>query len=209
MATKTKLHVDRNSCMTIMAVFLTINIFAQTTPQMREERFKKMEPKMIYPMIKGSFLSGILPVEGITNKPDPAEEVKLMFDFTQATSEGNQANKVNEGLEEVARVMNLHVAAGVPKEKIKTVVVFHAGSILTVMHDAFYQKNFQATNPNIPLLEKLKEAGCTFVICGQSLALREIPSDNLLPFIEVAMAAKTTLTKYHALGYFKFEVKGG
>jgi intracellular sulfur oxidation DsrE/DsrF family protein len=131
-----------------------------------------------------------------------------MFDFTQATSSGNQATKVNEGLTEVARVINLHAAAGTPKEKIKVVIAFHAASIATVMNHAFYQKQYQTNNPNEALLNQLNDLGCNLVICGQSLQLRDIPATNLLSFIKVGLAAKTTLTKYHQQGYFLFEIKG-
>jgi intracellular sulfur oxidation DsrE/DsrF family protein len=176
--------------------------------QNRDERFKKFEGKMIFPVLNAGYLSGVLPVENISEKPDPNAEVKLMFDFTQATSTGNQAQKVNEGLSEVVRVLNLHAAAGVPKEKIKAVVVFHAASITTVMNDAFYQKQYQLNNPNAALLKELNDFGCNLVICGQSLQLREVLTTNLLPFIKVAAAAKTTLSKYHQQGYFLFEIKG-
>jgi intracellular sulfur oxidation DsrE/DsrF family protein len=189
---------------------LTTIAFAQnpTNAQIREERFKKLESKMIFPVINAGYLSGVLPMDQISERVDPNAEVKLMFDFTQATSTGNQATKVNEGLAEVARVINLHAAAGTPKEKIKAVVVFHAASIATVMNDAFYQKQYQTNNPNAALLNQLNGLGCNLVICGQSLQLRDIPATNLLPFMKVAIAAKTTLTKYHKQGYFPFEIKG-
>jgi intracellular sulfur oxidation DsrE/DsrF family protein len=176
--------------------------------QNRDERFKKLEGKMIFPVLNAGYLSGVLPVDNIAEKPDPNTEVKLMFDFTQATSSGNQAQKVNEGLSEVVRVLNLHAAAGIPKDKIKAIIVFHAASITTVMNDAFYQKQYQLNNPNAALLKELNDFGCNLVICGQSLQLREVPTTNLLPFIKVAVAAKTTLSKYHQQGYFLFEIKG-
>ncbi|MCU0389155.1 MAG: DsrE family protein [Chitinophagaceae bacterium] len=196
----------------LAALFLSVKniVFAQnpSNAQTREERFKKLESKMIFPVINAGYLSGVLPVGQPSEKPDPNAEVKLMFDFTQATSSGNQATKVNEGLAEVARVINLHAVAGTPEEKIKAVIVFHAASITTVMNDAFYQKQYQTNNPNALLLSKLNDLGCNLVICGQSLQLRDIPASNLLPFMKVAVAAKTTLTKYHQQGYFLFEIKG-
>ena len=207
-----KRNIIQSKAATLILITLGMYAFptlSQTsTLQQREERFKKLESKMIYPLVNAGYLSGVLPVENLKEKPDPSQEVKLMFDFTQATSAGNQATNINEGLAEVARVLNLHALAGTPREKIKAVVVFHAGSIATVMNDAYYQKQYQTHNPNAALLQQLKDAGCHLVICGQSLQLREIPDSNLLPFIQVAVAAKTTLTKYHQQGYFLFEIKG-
>ncbi len=180
---------------------------AQKTPaQIREERFNALADKMIYPLIKGSPLTGVLPVAGIQNQPDISKEVKLVFDFTQATTEGKQATKVNEGIEEVARILNLHAAAGIPKEKIKAVVVFHAASIVSVMNDTYYQQNFKTGNPNQPMLQQLLALGAQLVICGQSLQLRNMPATALLPGLQVALAAKTTLTKYEGEGYSRFEI---
>jgi intracellular sulfur oxidation DsrE/DsrF family protein len=194
----------------LMGLVHTFSITAQTTQASptRDERLKKQESKMVFPMIKGSYLSGVIPVENAALKAGPNETVKLMFDFTQATSAGKQANKVNEGLEEVARILNIHVVSGVKKENIKAVIVFHAGSIMSVLSDNYYQQNYQAANPNIAMLNQLQAAGVELYICGQSLALREISASMVLPQVKVALAAKTTLTHFDALGYYEFVIKG-
>lgn len=175
-------------------------IEAQTSTT-REELFKKMESKMIFPVIKGSPLCGVIPIDQITNKPDPNKEVKLIFDFTKASTPGKQAESINAGLEEIARVMNLHVAAGVPKEKLKTIIVFHSGAIFSVMNDNYYFDNYKAGNPNADILSQLKSAKTEMIICGQSLALRDIAQSNLFDYIQVAFSAKTTITKYLQEGY--------
>lgn len=152
-------------------------------------------------------MSGIIPVENITNSLDPKKDVKLIFDFTQSTSAGNQANKVNEGLEEVGRVLNLHIAAGVKKEKLRVVIIFHSGSILSILSDEYYQKTYQSNNPNQDIIHQLSTAGVQMVICGQSLALRNISHKEVIPIVQVAMSAKTTLSKYGAAGYYYFSIK--
>jgi intracellular sulfur oxidation DsrE/DsrF family protein len=194
----------------LMGLVNAFSSTAQTTQvaPTRDDRLKKQESNMVFPMIKGSYLSGVIPVENAALKAGPNETVKLMFDFTQATSAGKQATKVNEGLEEVARILNIHVVSGVKKENIKAVVVFHAGSILSVLSDNYYQQNYQSANPNIAMLNQLQAAGVELYICGQSLALREIPAAMVLPQVKIAVAAKTTLTHFDALGYYEFVIKG-
>lgn len=198
----------RLAALMLLVVVNTLTISAQTTQPSptREERLKKQESKMVFPLVKGSFLSGVIPVEDITSKPDPAKQVKLIFDFTQSTSTGKQATKINEGLEEVARILNLHIASGVKKEKLKAVIIFHSGSILSVLSNEFYQQKYQSNNPNLDMLGQLNAAGVEMIICGQSLALREIEHRLLLPQVKIALAAKTTLTKYHGEGYFEFPI---
>lgn len=203
------MNITKNFCyLGAMVILVTSNLplLAQTSPT-REELLKKQESKLIFPLINGGVSCGVVPVQNITSMPDPKKEVKLIFDFTQATSTGNQAKKINEGLEEVARILNLHIAAGVKKEKLKAVIVFHSGSITSVMTNEFYQQKFQATNPNLDILGQLSLAGVELVICGQSLALREIPHPNVLPQVKIAYAAKTTLSKYQGDGYVEFPIK--
>jgi len=199
----------RHAVFVLLGVVNTLSIHAQTAQASptRDERLKKQESKMVFPLIKASYLSGVIPVENAALKAGPNEQVKLMFDFTQATSAGKQATKVNEGLEEVARILNIHVLSGIKKENIKAVVVFHAGSIISVLSENYYQQNYQAANPNIAMLNQLQAAGVELYICGQSLALREIPASMVLPQVKVALAAKTTLTHFDALGYYEFVIK--
>jgi intracellular sulfur oxidation DsrE/DsrF family protein len=173
----------------------------------RDERLKKQESKMVFPFVKGSYLSGVIPVENPSLKADPNKTVKLIFEFTQATSAGKQATGVNEGLEELARILNLHILSGVKKEKLKAAVVFHAGAIMSVLSDNYYQQNYQKANPNLNLLNQLVAAGVDLYICGQSLVLREIPSSMVLPEVKVAVSAKTTLSHFAAEGYYEFLIK--
>lgn len=194
----------------LLAILSQIDAHAQTSPTgpTREERMKKQEGKMVYPFLKVGHLSGVIPVEDISVKPDPSKEVKLIFDFSQATSKGNQVTRINEGLEEVVRTLNLHMAAGVKKEKLKAAIVFHAGSVVTVLNDDYYRQQFQTTNPNLPLLQQLSAAGVELIICGQSLALREFSHSLLIPQIKIALSAKTTLTSYAGKGFFQFDISG-
>lgn len=191
------------ACLAI--TFLQSLLHAQPT---RMERFKKLAPQMVYPFMKGSFMSGVIPVSNLSEMPDTNREYKLIFDFTQASAPGTQTIEMNPGLDEVARILNLHMAAGIPRSKIKAVVVFHAGSIPILLQEAAHQSLLKVSNPNIAFLTELNTLGCRLVVCGQSLALREIPAGQLLPFIHIALAAKTTITKYYQEGYYVFEIKG-
>lgn len=183
-------------------------LFGQTKPApTREEIFAKQESKMIYPLIKSGPLSGVLPVEYVTNSPKPNKTVKLIFDFTQSTSSGHQADKVNEGFEEVARILNLHIASGTKKDKLKAIIVLHSGSILSVFNNEFYRQKFKTDNPNLNIIHQLTKAGVMFVVCGQSLALRDFSHELLLPEAGLAFSARSTLTKYAAQGYYTFQIK--
>ncbi len=198
-----------------LSAFFAVFIFASTAIQAqtqntaavsREERFTKLEPKMIYPLIKGSKMTGVIPIENISNKPDTDKELKLIFDFTQGTFNNAQGTHVNEGLEEVGRIMNLHIAAGYKKENLKTIIIFHSASLLSILNNEYYQKAYGKPNPNNDLFSQFQKAGTGLIVCGQSLQFRELSHTELLPSIQIAFSAKTTLSKYQDKGYIVFTI---
>lgn len=195
----------------IVSAFFSVSLYAQESkteskPISKEDRFAKLEPKMVFPLIKGSKMTGVVPVDFITNAPDTEEEMKLVFDFTQSTANNAQASHVNEGLEEVIRILNLHLASRFKRENLKAVVVFHSASILSIMNDKYYQKTYKTKNPNVDLINQLLKNNIEMVVCGQSILLRELSPDNFLPNIQFALSAKTTLSKYQNKGYILFDI---
>ena len=201
-------HLISHNCILIVVfALLSVSIVAQDSkPISKEDRFAKLESKMIFPMIKGSKMTGVVPVDFITNAPDKEEKMKLVFDFTQNTANNAQGTHVNEGLEEVIRVLNLHIASGFKKENLKAVVVFHSASILSIMNDEYYRKIYKTNNPNVDLLNQLLKNNIELVVCGQSIMLRELSPDDFLPNIQFALSAKTTLSKYQNIGYILFDI---
>ncbi len=154
-----------------------------------------------YPVIEG--YGGIVAVEGDVFKPDPNQEYKLIFDVTLRPGEPGD---VNPGLDGVARVLNLHVYAGVPKENLHVVVAVRQGGTYSVMKNDFYQEKYEVDNPNIDLIRKLKEAGVDIYVCGQTLNRAKIAVDNVLNDVEVAVSTFTTTTHFRMKGYayYKF-----
>jgi intracellular sulfur oxidation DsrE/DsrF family protein len=209
-------YAGTNQCKYVaifMVTLLSVSMYAQESkteskPISKEDRFAKLEPIMVYPIIKGSKMTGVVPVDFITNAIDQKEKMKLVFDFTQSTANSAQGSHVNEGLEEVIRILNLHIASGMKRENLKAVVVFHSASILSIMNDDYYRKTYKTNNPNVDLLNQLLKNNIEMVVCGQSIMLRELSPADFLPNIQFALSAKTTLSKYQNKGYILFDISG-
>lgn len=118
---------------------------------------------------------------------------KVAFDLAKEAEEG----KVNRGLESVARFLNMHVAAGVPKENISLAVVVHGGAA----HDLLWEKKDGADNPSAPLIAALVEAGVSIELCGQSAAYMNISEDDLLPGVVMRLSAMTAHAQLQQKGY--------
>ncbi len=135
----------------------------------------------------------IAPAEGHT--PIPADtEFKVAFDT--AAPGGKEPNRT---LESAARFLNMHVAAGVPAERIRVAVVVHGRAVgdVTTAGGA----GDRSPNPNAALVAALLSHGTRIIVCGQSAAGLGVTKDDLLPGVEMALSAMTAHALLQQEGY--------
>jgi intracellular sulfur oxidation DsrE/DsrF family protein len=149
-----------------------------------------------FPIVKG--YGGIFEIKDATERPDGTLEYKILVDLTSAAENDKE---ISRWVDNVARLMNLHGLAGVPKEKIHVKVVVHGGGVFTLLNDAKYQEKYQVDNPNLKVYEALREAGADIMICGQSMVMRKLSKEDLWPGVKIAHSALTTITTYVPQGY--------
>jgi intracellular sulfur oxidation DsrE/DsrF family protein len=161
--------------------------------------------KMMYPLIKSTY-TGVVVVTGIDEKPDPNLDYKIIADLTAFPESDKNKGKVdstgmNWGLAEIGRLYNLHLAAGIPQNKIHFVVAVHANAMESFFNNEAYQKKYKMDNPNLARVEELSNAGVKFLLCGQSLTWWGFRKDMLLPQVKLTLTAQTTLSSYQMQGY--------
>ena len=153
-----------------------------------------------YPYIKGSKWSGIIPVANPTEIPDPALDYKLLFEIT-AKNPDSLSKEINQSFDEVARILNLHFASGIPANKIIPVIVIHGPGLEAVSSNDVYQKKHKIDNPNLKLIHDFENAGAKIIVCGQAMEFFEYKKEDLLPEIKISLTAKTVLSRYQLEGY--------
>ena len=158
-----------------------------------------------YPYIKGSKWSGVIPVADPTEIPDPTRQYKLLFEFT-AKNPDSLSKEINKSLDEIARVLNLHFASGIPAKNIIPVVVIHGPGLEAVMTNERYKKKHSIDNPNLQLVHDLEHAGTKIIACGQAMAFFEIAKEDLLPEIKISLTAQTVLSNYQLQGYVLYSI---
>lgn len=148
-----------------------------------------------YPIVND--YGGIYEVENAVN-PDTELTYKIIVDLKTV-----QPNKkeINSGLNNVARMMNLHGLGGVDAENLHVVVVVHGSATESILNNAGYQRKNQLDNPNLPLIDALKKAGVTFYVCGQSLIARNYDQTEVYKQVEVGLSMLTVVTTYMHKGY--------
>lgn len=166
----------------------------------------KFNAKGYYPAVKASKFSGVMPVDGITEKADSNMKYKLVISLTAGSSEAEKAKELNRGLAEAGRIINLHLAAGVRKENLDVVIVTHGKALYALLNAKAFKKQFKYDNPNITIIKELEDSGAKFIACGQAMQFLEIKNEELLPEVKIAVAAKVAVSTYQLKGYSLFEI---
>ncbi|MBD3615280.1 MAG: DsrE family protein [Gracilimonas sp.] len=165
----------------LLPLFLfTSNIFAQEAH---------------FPIIKN--FGGIYEIPESVN-PNPDMEYNIVIDLKTLQQD---KESLNPGLNNVARMMNLHGLGGVKEESLSVVVVVHGGATDIVINNEAYQKRYKLNNPNLELIDTLNEAGVEIYVCGQSLLAREYGFDEINPQVTKGLSMLTVFTTYMNKGY--------
>jgi len=168
------------------------NCFAQDSPPAH------LKGKISYPAINVHMYSGVIDVEHDAMKYDASIDYKIVIDVYDKIQD---SSKLHSPIREVARIFNLNVANGVPKEKLKMAAVVHYVGIDAILNDTAYEKKYGIKNPNVEAIKKLAELGVNFYVCGQNLGMYNMTNEELLPEIQVALSAKNAFITLDQRGY--------
>lgn len=131
--------------------------------------------------------------------PSPDKELKAVFEISIG-AEGHDKEDVS--IMNVARFVNMHARAGMPKDKLKAAIVMHGGGTWEVLNNEAYRRRFGMDNPNLPALEELAAAGVDIYVCAQSAASRKILwKEFASPTVKMAFSAMTAMVSLQRDGY--------
>lgn len=125
-------------------------------------------------------------------------EYKVAFELAAPAS---SPDRPNAAINTVARFLNMHAQAGVPPENLSGAIVAHGGSSFELLNNEAYRARFGVDNPNAELIAELIANGQPVLLCGQSAASRGVPTDQLIPGVEVALSAMTAFLVLQERGY--------
>ncbi|MCL5129645.1 DsrE family protein [Algibacter sp. L4_22] len=135
----------------------------------------------------------VFSVENLDLLPDPAQDLKAIFDID---SKQTDASKINYIIASLHRYYNMHVRYGIPKENIHLALVLHGGSTKDALSSNVYNEKFKVENPNEHLIKSLSDIGVDVFVCGQSMSYSGYNKADLLPEVKVALSAMSVLTVY-------------
>jgi intracellular sulfur oxidation DsrE/DsrF family protein len=128
----------------------------------------------------------------------PDVKYRAVFDVRDPAESADERNR---SIETVARYLNMHARAGVPREKLRAVLVLHGGAAKGALTDDAYRERYGMANPDRELIRALIEVGAEVILCGQSAMSRGFPAADLAPGVRLALSAMTALVAYQQQGY--------
>lgn len=136
-----------------------------------------------------------------TNPSFPAPR-DLVYKKAWAVTDGptDPAMRV-EGFGWPASFFTLMDANRVPRANVKLAVIVSGTATQSLLNNATYRSRTGADNASIALLTALHEAGVQIIVCGHALISRNVPREQLLPFVTVATTATSARAILHAQGY--------
>ncbi len=139
------------------------------------------------------------PVPNASERPRADVVYRVVFDLSAAPP---RPEAVHPGLDRVARLANLLGAEAVTKERQKIVAIVHGEATDSVANDSAYRSRHAGqSNPNAPLVQALLAAGVSVRICGQAMNSHKLSAKDLLPGVQVDLAALTTVVNLQLDGY--------
>jgi intracellular sulfur oxidation DsrE/DsrF family protein len=138
------------------------------------------------------------PVEALDFDTPTDQAYRLLFDVSTSP---DAPDALNSKLNTVARFLNMHARAGVPRAQMEAAVVLHGTAGKYALRHAEYEARYGVENTNLMLLEALHEAGVAIYLCGQTAMHRGLPPGRLAPEVSMALSAMTVIAALHAQGY--------
>lgn len=150
----------------------------------------------VFPIIKN--YGGIFEVNDAVEKPVADLPYNIVIELVTGADDPAQ---LNNSLNNIARLINLHAIGGVPKENLSIVVAVHGEAAYSILNNQQYREKYKADNPNLGLYKELSEAGVKLFVCGQSLVARNIDRKKMAPEISIATSMLTVVTTHQLKGY--------
>lgn len=148
-----------------------------------------------YPVIQHH--GGVVPLPKAALQPDSLNTYKVVFNLTANAD----SDKVNSGLQHVARAVNVFALSGVKPDHRKFVVVIHGPATDIVTKNDAYRRRTGKDNPNVDLIHALRSAGVKLYVCGQALAEHHIAHAEVNPEVTLSLSALSDIIILEHKGY--------
>jgi len=135
---------------------------------------------------------------GAQEVPDPGLTYKVVFNLSSAGS----LDAVHPMLLRVAKYLNTLAEYGVPPARRQLTIIVYGPATQFVLKDAvFAAHNHGKHNPNVAMIDTLRQAGVITRVCSQALLAQHFEPHDVLPTVELDLWALSTRVNLELHGY--------
>lgn len=138
------------------------------------------------------------PVPGMDFPGDEDATYRFAWALRAAADSAHQITPAFRG---PARVLNALGEDGVPAEQVHLAIVAQGPAAMAMLDNEAYRRLHGIDNPNLPLLEELRDHGVLLVVCGQTMVGRGMERSDFPDWIKVSRAATVARATLAAQGY--------
>ncbi|MDE2091068.1 MAG: DsrE family protein [Gammaproteobacteria bacterium] len=153
------------------------------------------------PVINGAGKMHPLPDSAFQPQKDVIYKAVFSLTKGELNKDKKQAANINDGLEALARAVNLFASAGVSPDHLKFVAIIHGGATPIVLDNTHYKQEFGVDNPNLELIKQLEAQGVQIAVCGQAVAGWNFEYSWVNPDVKIALSAISTIIILQQRGY--------
>lgn len=155
---------------------------------------KPQTDNLVFPIIQGQ--GGVVPRP--TAVEQPRAGAKFLFDVTA----DSKPEEISKGLDRAARLLNLYGAAGLKASDVKIAIILHGDATkIALSHESYKTRFTVESNPNLTLIEKLRNSGVDVMVCGQALNTKGFTDPEVDPSVSIAVSAMTAISNKQQDGY--------
>jgi intracellular sulfur oxidation DsrE/DsrF family protein len=141
---------------------------------------------------------GFVILPNATLQPDKDHVYKAIYDATKVSKDSTQ---ILPALNMAGSELNAFGVCNIPLSHAKFVIVFHGAAINGLLDNDHYKKKYGTDNPNLKVLNELKNAGVKLFVCGQNLVAEHIDLKTISTDVTLASDALIVLMFYQNDGY--------
>ena len=171
-----------------ISVSILSGVLLVSTPSVQSSEFSKG------PLIKEFGPNAVIEQ---TNPVKATQRFMVSYDVAETPGSDRMNNRYNS----LARFLNMHVRAGVPKENLQLALVVHGDATNDLLNSEAYEDRYTAENPNTEILKALMQHGVKIYVCGQSATYHKVANKDLIPGVEMSLSAMTAHALLQQQGY--------
>ncbi len=144
----------------------------------------------------------VIPAPDAAVLPDKNLDYRIVYSVMKDAEDVPDWNQdLNPGLFRIAKMIRIFEEGGLERKDLTMVVVLAGAAARVALKNEPYRELFGRDNPDLELIDHLKQSGVTLHVCGQMLGFKGYEREWVNPAVSVVLGNAVALITYQLRGY--------